>query len=453
MAADRSSETLIALHRFGFGARKGGADAREAARDPRGFVLAEFNRGLGSPAPGLPASVDLPAVADQQAKRDQELRAAPPNPATKGPAPPNLVNEAIHAEAASWLGFGHAAPSGVCERLVNFWANHFTVSAARGGLPRIMAGAYVREAIRPHVFGRFADMAAAVVRHPAMLTYLDNHISIGPGSKSARAGRGLNENLAREILELHTVGTGHSQADVNALARMLTGWTMAGRDGRLGRYGSFVFDAAAHEPGAQVLMGRSYVDAGENQAALAVRDLAALPATMQRIAWKLARHFIADQPPRDAVDALFATLRETGGDLRAVSRRLLTLDACWRAPLTKIRTPQDHLVAIWRLLNQAPEPAPRAQQLMARMGQPLWSPPSPAGYSDLDADWATPNAVKVRYDVVVEIARSRRDDPRGLLQDAFGPAVSAATRDAVMRAESREQGLALLLLSPEFMRR
>ena len=192
------------------------------------------------------------------------------------------------------------ADCGFAERLVVFWSNHFCISANKGGLARMWAGSFEREAIRPHVFGRFADMLKAVEQHPAMLFFLDNQQSLGPDSRAGQnRKRGLNENLAREIMELHTlgVGGGYTQDDVTSLARIITGWTFAGRQGQLGAPGTFVFNANAHQPGPQRLLGKIYEDNGLAQGEAALADIARHPSTAKFIATKFARHFVADDPP------------------------------------------------------------------------------------------------------------------------------------------------------------
>ena len=194
----------------------------------------------------------------------------------------------------------------VTTRLVMFWSNHFCVSANKGPV-RGMAGAYEREAIRPHVLGRFVDMLLAVERHPAMLVYLDNHVSIGPNSRAGlNRGLGLNENLAREILELHTlgVGGGYTQEDVTNLARILTGWTVANLANPVGEPGRFFFAPARHEPGAWTVLGKRYGEAGMAAGEAVLRDLARHPATARHIARKLARHFVSAEPPAALVARL-----------------------------------------------------------------------------------------------------------------------------------------------------
>ncbi len=271
------------------------------------------------------------------------------------------------------------------ERLVAFWSNHFAISVAKGGPTRAAAGAFEREAIRPFVLGRFEDMLLAVESHPGMLAYLDNQQSFGPDSPAGqRQKRGRNENLGREILELHTLGVdgGYSQSDVIALSNMLTGWRFVGRDGRLGPPGSFVFQANVHEPGAQELLGADYPQAGRDQARAALLALARRPETARHIASKLAKHFIADAPPQTLVERLAKTFARTGGDLHAVSLALIDSPEAFSAPPTKMRNPWEYCVASARLLGRAPDDAGPVLSSLAMLGQPLWQPPGPNGFSD-----------------------------------------------------------------------
>lgn len=300
-------------------------------------------------------------------------------------------------------------------------------------------------------------MLVAVETHPAMLAFLDNQQSIGPNSRGGqRRGRGLNENLAREILELHTLGVdgGYSQADVTALAAMITGWTFVGRRGRQGEPGDFLFNANLHEPGAHTLLGRAYADDGFAQGRRALGDLARHPATARHVATKLARWFVADEPPAKLVAALAETFRKTGGDLAAVSAALISSNEAWSAPATKLRTPFEFVVAAWRALGRQPDFGPMERALLA-MGQPLWRPPGPNGFTSDARMLAAPDALRARIDFAAVWARQAGGgvDPRALVETALGPLASLQTRQAAGRAESRPEAIALLLMSPEFQRR
>ena len=414
MARD-SQAALVALNRFGFGARGGASgDLINAASDPRGFVKAELARASGvlleapglqstqqlgqavfayqdqvkqareaakaavpadtpapaEPKPGLRRNLSLNAAAteiggqmaeakpaESMAKPETMQPGAPPA-AKPAPQPLNVIQKTFRTEALARLQRATLATCGFTERLVAFWSNHFCISASKGELARIWAGAFEREAIRPHVLGRFADMLKAVEQHPAMLFFLDNQQSLGPDSRAGQnRKRGLNENLAREIMELHTlgVGGGYTQDDVTSLARIITGWTFAGRQGQLGPPGSFAFNANAHQPGPQMLLGKTYEPTGLAQGEAALTDIARHPSTANFIATKFVRHFVADDPPPALVARLRDVFVKTDGDLKAMATTLVDSDEAWKAPLIKMRSPYDFLVASGRLLARVPE--------------------------------------------------------------------------------------------------
>src|SRR6202000_1694635 len=331
-------------------------------------------------------------------------------------------------------------------------------SAKKGGLARMWAGSFEREAIRPHVFGRFADMLRAVEQHPAMLFFLDNQQSLGPNSRAGQnRNRGLNENLAREIMELHTLGGagGYSQDDVTSLARVITGWTFAGRQGQLGAPGSFVFNANAHEPGAQRVLGKVYDAAGVTQGEAVLADIARHPSTAKFIATKFVRHFVADDPPPALVARLQDVFTKTDGNLAALATALVDSDEAWTAPLSKMRSPYEYLVATGRIFARVPAEPGRYLGGLNLLGQPLWSPAGPNGFADTNAAWAAPEGMKLRLDIAAQVSSRLPDDldPRAMLELVAGGAASPETRQTIARAESRQQALALLLMSPEFQRR
>src|SRR5438309_1817411 len=333
--------------------------------------------------------------------------AAQPNAPKPPPQPLNIIQKTYRAEALARLQRAMIADCGFVERLVVFWSNHFCISANKGELARIWAGSFEREAIRPHVLGRFADMLKAVEQHPAMLFFLDNQQSLGPDSRAGQnRKRGLNENLAREIMELHTlgVGGGYTQDDVTSLARIITGWTFAGRQAQLGLPGNFVFNASAHQPGPQTVMGKAYQDNGVAQGEAVLADIARHPSTANFIATKFARHFVADDPPPALVARLQETFSKTDGDLKALAITLVDSSEAWEAPLTKVRSPYEFLVASGRLLARIPEDPGRYLGGLNVLGQPLWSPAGPNGFPDSNAAWAAPEGMKRRPDISPQLA-------------------------------------------------
>ncbi len=366
--------------------------------------------------------------------------------------PPALAQSgAIYRQdAAAALTNALVTPAPFRERLVWLWANHFTVSVRRGVCAGLI-GAFVQEAIRPNVTGRFGDMLLAVMRHPAMLLYLDNAQSVGPGSPAGRRGRrGLNENLARECLELHTVSSaaGYTQADVTSFAKVLTGWSIDLDQTPPG----FRFRRRAHEPGEQTLMGRSFPP-GEAGGMAALAFLADHPATHRHLATKLVRHFTADDPAPNAARRIESVLRDTRGDLGAAASALVELDAAWR-PITKLRAPQEFVLACLRALAILSVPPQPTLGVLTLLGQPVWAAPQPDGWPDRATDWASPEAMMRRIDFTYALAgRVGPQDAAAIGEAALGPLLRPATRDALRRAGSRREALALLFSSPEFQRR
>jgi len=361
------------------------------------------------------------------------------------------------------------------ERLVHFWANHFAISVEKPAVTDL-AGAFELEAIRPYILGSFKDLLFAVEKHPAMLLYLDQVNSIGPNSRAAERlsardlnkKRGLNENLAREILELHTLGvrSGYTQTDVTEFARALTGWSVAGvgngkdKNSIEGTNG-FVFRPQIHEPGSRTIMGKTYgigktynqSDIAQAEAVLA--DLATAQATATHIATKLARHFAGDTPPATLVDKLSKTFTSSGGNLSSVYRTLIDAPEAWQPAPAKFKTPWEWLISSLRGLGKQNLDGINSAQILNQLGQPVWKPGSPAGYDDIADTWAGPNALLRRVEIAQRLAAPYGDklDARVLADKILAGSISAATKTAIGRSESATTGLALLLVSPEFLRR
>lgn len=439
-----SIEAFIAANRFGLGAGPDGLS--RIAADPEGWLLGQLGHKDGAVPflKGLPDSQSV--LRDFIAVRRDPIARKKFNKETGNPIFRREIYQRTVAAVKTDTPFR--------ERMVRFWSNHFTISILVGKTRKI-AGAYEREAIRPNVTGKFEDMLLAVARHPAMLFYLDNVTSIGPTSRlGQRRGRGLNENLAREILELHTVGVngGYTQSDVVALAKILTGWTVAGR--RQADPGGFVFLAARHEPGSKTLLGQVFRENGEAEGVAALKSLARHPSTARFIAAKLAQHFVADDPPESAVRALEKSWLDSNGDLGVVSRKLVTLPEVWADPIPKIKTAEDLIISAFRLVGM---PAKRKNAIapFRLLGQMPFAAPSPAGWGDSAADWIGPESLLRRVELMELLAKRKAKDvdPRALADAALAPIARQETIDAIRRAESRQQALALLLASPEFQRR
>ena len=459
------------FHRFGLGPRPGDLESFPNIRDA---IRAEAD--LDSIAtingPGLLSVGDalMELAADRERQRELQAQqaaaaraeeAAGEGAARMAPAddPPAMrqppAQQRIYlTEFGARLRKYQTVDIGFVERLVAFWTNHFAVEAGSGLVERTLVGVFEREAVRPHALGRFRDMLGAATKHPAMLVYLDNAQSIGPNSiQGARAGTGLNENHARELLELHTLGVdaGYTQADVTEMARILTGWAFVGRQGQ-GDIGAFSFRAIAHEPGDRTVLGDVYPAGGVEQGEGVLDVLAEHPATARHIAFKLVRHFVADEPDPAFVDRLAGVFLDTGGDLKALSLAMIDSDEAF-VEATKIKTPQLFSWSAFRALRLSVEPQQVVPGLQA-LGQPMWDPPSPQGFSDESATWLAPDAMTSRLDIAELLAQRAQLDisPRFLFDMILGPDASYDSRTAVLGAESETQALALLLMTPEFQR-
>lgn len=484
MSNPARAETVLALQRFGMGPRPGSIAAMGS--DPRGALIAELDRPLTlTAAAGLPTSAKaFRTVADanarrtarvkqaqQQAKKQQMAAAAPAMSedqaqgqvqdkdaaemaakqaadAVPDPGRPMYLQEAkLRTEAAL------AAEIGFAERLVWFWSNHFCVSANK---IQSMSGAYEREAVRANALGRFVDLLLAVEGHPAMLFYLDNLESMGANSIAGiNRSRGLNENIAREIMELHTLGvrTGYTQDDVISFANVMTGWTLVppGADPQHG--GEFTFNPRLHEPGGQTVLGKRYEQEDAEQGRAVLRDLAAHPATSTHVSTKLARHFVTDEPPPALVEQMAKTFRDTEGDLKQVAIAMVSSDEAWRGPPSKLKRPGEWVVGMVRAAGITvvdPVLYTGGQQLL---GEPLWRPSSPKGYPDDEASWI--DGVGRRLDVANNLAEriTGMADPQVIIEDVFASEIAPEVKQAVDRAESRQQALALLFMSADFQRR
>ncbi|WP_338662526.1 DUF1800 domain-containing protein [Pararoseomonas sp. SCSIO 73927] len=434
----------VAALRFGLGPRPESPSPAGGREEARAALLAQL---------GAPPDAAAPPEGWQADPTPDEIMGLTvldrrdPLPRREG----SRQSQLFRAEARAYLARLVATPTPFRERLVAFWANHLTVSRKKATAAGFI-GSYVRSAIRPHVTASFGTMLKAAVRHPAMLQYLDQASSIGPDSQYGRhTGQGLNENLAREVMELHTLSpaAGYTQADVTEFARVLTGLGV----GRGSHPQPTVFRPGSHQPGTKVVMGQSFPP-GPASVDAALDWLAAHPATHRHLAAKLARHFVADDPPPAAVRRLYSVLRDTGGDLGAVSREIVALPEAWDPPLSKLRTPMELVVAAYRAFGAGAESADAAYGALGPLGQPLWASEAPNGWPDTAAGWVHPEGMMLRLDRVHAITGGyARQDAREALERALGPLASESTREAVLRAGSNREALTFLLGSPEFQRR
>ena len=460
--------TFRALNGFGLGARPG---ERQRIGDARGWLRAQLQG--GAPVLRAPAEASSDAIAEAIRAFRSIGQVEQQNPSTAAEARRQARQQARRALVAIAAAESRAALTErviterpFVERLVAFWSNHLCVSVGAKILVAPLAGSYEREAIRPHVLGRFEDMVLASAKHPAMLVYLDNFQSIGPRSRGGLAGRGrgpgrgLNENYARELLELHTLGVdgGYTQQDVQELAKVLTGWTVGGLvraraqqmrpqrgrgpldrargramavqgdDERLG----FAFQEILHEPGSKTVLGTRYAEAGVEEGERVIRALVRHPSTARFIATKLVAHFVSDEPSAPSVDRIARVFRDSEGDLRAVAAALVDLPEAWTEGARKFRTPQDWLVAVLRAFD-AGQASETVMPLLRQLRHPLWSPQAPKGFGDTTQEWADPDSLLNRAELARTIARRLR------------PSTSPGTRRAVLEARAQRIDPRILL--------
>ncbi len=538
-------KAAIAANRFGLGARP--RDAAAIGDDPRGWLgqQLEAARRAASKAAHPPESAgvlrelrELRQTRQAAAQARASAGARPPGtPRTAQPGPgdpaPQMRPEAAGGSDApnplpgsgdgAIREFGRFArehyvahanerhrraietDQPFVERLVHFWSNHFAVSADKL-LVGPIAGLYEQEAIRPRVAGNFYDLLLAAERHPAMNLYLDNAASMGEGSAAARSARnrgrerGLNENLAREILELHTlgVGGGYSQHDVTELAKVITGWSIGGslgpgaggpgagglersangangpagagaasdaRNPRAaafasgGEPGEFYFRPPMHEPGEKTVLGKRFKERGVEEGEEVLAMLAAHPATAKHLATKLARHFVADDPPATLVERLAAVYLRSDGELEPVYHALIAADESWREPLAKYKTPQDFVISTFRALDHVPDNLQQVTGILSELGQRPFTPGSPAGWPDIAASWDGSDALLKRIEWGAAVGKRAGRGLDGALSAAeltaavLGPVNDATLAAIRSAANAGGQDLALLIAAPEFQRR
>ncbi|MCE2918238.1 MAG: DUF1800 domain-containing protein [Rubrivivax sp.] len=504
--ATAAQRAAVAAHRFGLGE----ASLAAIGGDAQGWLLAQIGpatpqRGddLVSGAEGARRLVQFFAQQAQARQRPPEASVsmegsspAPRNPSSTEAQFGEHFRSIVQGDVRARLATAATSVQPFNERLALFWANHFTVSMAKASA-RGMVGAFEREAIRPHIAGSFATLLKASTTHAGMLRYLDNEQSAGPNSRIVQRGArlaerrnaaasadapaqerrprvaGLNENLAREVLELHTLGAagggatyfgghdrwgGYTQADVTELARILTGWRVPVRE--LMRGGADIgnptrFDDNWHDPGDKSVLGRRY---GEGEAALGqvLDDLARHPSTARYVSFKLARHFVADEPPAALVQRMAQDFIATGGDLPSLYRTLVQSPEAWEPQPAKLKTPEEFVVSTARLLKLGERAFERPPDGgIAQLGQRVQAAPSPAGWPEAAAEWLGPDAVWKRIEWATRVADrlGRQTDARSLARASLGPRLSEQTALQIERAADGPQALALLLLAPEFQRR
>ena len=471
-------ESAIAAHRFGLGE----ANYSVVGDDARGWLLAQVGPAEGQRGDALASGVEGLKRYSQFVQRLRQ-----PEAAASGEQAANVqqefarhFRELVQADVRARLSTAALSLRPFNERLALFWANHFTVSMAKASA-RGIVGAFEREAIRPNIGGTFENLLKASTHHAGMLRYLDNDRSAGPDAPIVRrraarpsaAGNavrltGLNENLAREVLELHTLGVagggaafggwgGYTQTDVTEFARVLTGWRVpvvelidvpAGTS-------PVRFDASWHQPGGKTIVGKRYAEGPEALDAV-LHDLALHPSTARFVCSKLARHFVADEPPPELVAELAASWQRSGGDLPTVYRTLVQSPRAWLPQPAKLKSPEEFVISTARVLQLGDAAfARQADGAVSQLGQRVQAAPSPAGWPDRAEEWLGPDAVWKRVEWATRVADrvGRRNDARALAQASLGPLLQDSTSRQIDRAADGPQALALLLLAPEFQRR
>ena len=435
------SRALLANHRFGMGARLGAP-----VRDEEAWLRTQLTlpQTRFSEFRNLPDSTAVSAELVEIRRRDSTARQALRK----------VHRLRYRQEAIARTLVGVHTDQGFTERLVRFFSDVFTVSTVRVECLGLV-GAFEREVIRPGITGRFADLLVATTKHPAMLYYLDNVRSTGPDSRvGQKRKKGRNENLAREILELHTLGVDHySQDDVISLANMLTGWSVNAT--------GFTFSPNRHQPGTQTLLGVRYPDDGPAQAEAALRELASHPKTIRRMSWRMARHFLSDEPPESVIEALSAAWKNSDGDLPTVAAALVNHRAAWAGGLEKIRRPDELVIAALRATTTdrlEPDALQRGRlyDALSDLGQIPWRAPSPEGWPDVAAEWLGGDSLLSRLSWSWDFSRlasQRGADPTVIAETVLAGGLDRRTLRAIASAPDRQTGIALCLASPTFQRR
>ena len=447
LSAEKARKAHIAFQRFGLGCTPGQFD--KVGRNAEEALFDEVRSGRIAKIPSAKLPSYAKACSDSQKGKSEDLRR-------------KELDARVDKHLDVQIGF--------VERLVIFWSNHFSMTVRKSSAVRGTIGQLERDVIREHVLGDFSKMLIGVLTHPAMISYLDNDDSVGPNSEyGLQRGAGFNENLARETMELYTVGSGggYTEEDVTNLSLMLTGWSYVRgweadnkyNGGNSRNRGKFIFHRKWHEPGKIRLMGKVYPAKGQSQALKALRDLAAMPETAEHIAFKLVRHFITDEPTPEMVEPLKNKFLATNGDLKAVSMELLRLPEAFTAPLTKLRTPYELAIAQFRALRQrySDDGYWSFASPLNALGNMPWEYLTPEGYPDETLFWLDPDGMTLRLETALYAGWVYDDRMKGtpvkLARDLFGGVLTRDTLERVDAANNVANALAILFCSPEFQRR
>ncbi len=444
----------IAVNRFGYGARVG--ELQAANENPKQWIKNQLKPILFSQDLG-----DSNDILNQAAKyREQKvlekkgmLPNKPEQMVTK-----NFARSALRAMAADTLKQSIHSSHSVSWRLLDFFSNHFSVSA-QGRLMAGLAPTLEREAIAPNLLGHFEDMLLAVSQHPAMIIYLNNEKSFGENSRiGQKRNKGLNENLAREILELHTLGVDgpYNQQDVIELAKGMTGWSI--KKSITESNNGFVFRKYGHEPGKRILLGKPYLQNGVEQGKQMLKDLATHPKTAEFLCQKIAHHFVSETPSTQLLASMQATWMQTRGNIQKVMNAMFEHDDAWLSTAQKFKTPREYVISTFRALSlPLSSKRPKDKTLLytlINLGQQPFNAGSPAGYSDANDDWLSATGLMARIDWVNSLSKYvKHINIESLIHTIFAGAINQNIYQTIMHAESRQMALIMLLMSPEFLRR
>ena len=449
-----SLEGALAVTRFGLGARPN--EINIASQDPQGWLLKQLrpNNSAHAVFSELRSSAEIHKIS--RAYKDARKTMADDDKPAASKAYGKAVRANFEAEIKARELYAAQTETPFHERLTRFWSNHFSVSA-RNRNTRLFPGAYEREVIRPHILDSFFELASSAIFHPAMLMFLDNVSSVGPNSSQGlKRKKGLNENLAREALELHTVtpASGYTQTDVTEFAKALTGWSIQNKQTEDNRQGKTRFKKGAHEPGARKVLGKTYKQVGGKQALAILKDLCMRPETAENIAYKLAAHFVSDDPPKALVAQLKNAYLKSKGNLTIVYKTLIQSSEAWQPAALKVKRPEELIISASRMIGFNSVIAKRPKDTYDSLAQLPFTAPTPEGWPDKAEDWLGPDAILKRIEWANELSSRLPDmDARSFLKTALGPRLSKETLQSVSRAESGQQAFALALMSPEFQRR
>lgn len=455
MSSTLISRENIAVNRFGYGARDD--ELAQAKADPKKWLSSQLQTIQFSD--NQPSSDDIfvdhakfqkqKKLMKQQQKQAQGSQAQDKNKMIKSAARKTYMKM-----SAASLKQAITSRHSVSWRLLDFFSNHFSVSTS-GRLMVGLSPTLEREAIAPNLLGNFEELLLAVEQHPAMLIYLNNEKSFGANSRMAKKRKiGLNENLAREIMELHTLGVdgGYSQIDVIELAKGITGWSVKNTKKEHGT--GFVFRAYGHEPGTRILLGKKYAQRGIMQGQQMLRDLAMHPSTAKYVCTKIAHHFVSENPAQSLIEKMQNTWLNNQGNIKQVMLTLFNAEEAWLESPQKFKTPREFVISSYRAIAPNRINDRTLFNSLTNLGQMPFNAGSPAGFSDKESDWLGASALmaRVEWSSLVS-AQVKRINAEQVMATALGRSISKNTYQIVMRAESRQQASTLLLMSPEFQRR